>query len=283
MSAIDLNAWTDAESDPQRQIFRQAVHLILRGIAQSEELSPIMVMKGGILLAVHYESQRFTTDIDFSTSQRYQEIEVERLLEMMRAALDPVDADNEYGLALRLQSYEIKPPNRPNVSFPTLKMRIGYAPRRDRNLMKRLEVLQVPHTVQVDYSFNEWASGTEMQSLDGGRLIMYGFHDLIAEKLRSILQQPVRGRARYQDIYDLVLLLDGEEFSDKARREILEKLHSASEGRDLSLHREAMRDPAVIEWSEKEYSQLNALLDVEPPAFDVAYTSVRDFFESLPW
>lgn len=120
---IDLSSWVEAETEPDRQEFRQAVHLVLRAIAESPELAPVMIMKGGILLAVRYRSTRFTRDIDFSTSSRYQVQEGERLVQTMQAALAPVSADNDYGLALRLQSYGVKPANRPDVSFPTLQMR----------------------------------------------------------------------------------------------------------------------------------------------------------------
>lgn len=49
---IHLPLWVEAEQDPGRQVFRQAVHLVLRAIAQSEVLAPTMIMKGGILLAI---------------------------------------------------------------------------------------------------------------------------------------------------------------------------------------------------------------------------------------
>lgn len=283
MSEINLENWVAQEETPSRQSFRQAVHLILRGIAQSSELSPIMVMKGGILLAIRYQSHRFTTDIDFSTPRRLQEVDLESLLASIEGAIVPVDADNEYGLAIRLQSYEIKPPNRPGVSFPTLQLRIGYAQRNNRGQMRRLAAGQVTDVVQIDYSFNEWASSVEYRSLDGGQLSLYGFYDLIAEKIRSVLQQPIRKRARYQDIYDLFLLLEAEALPLEAKHEILNKLRDASAERGISLHQHAMRDQAIIDWSRRDYGQLIILLDVTPPDFEVAYELVREFYESLPW
>ena len=137
MNPIDLPLWVESEDDPQRKIFRQSVHLILRDIAQSTTLSPLMVMKGGILLAIRYNSPRFTKDIDFSTSRKIQDVAIPALLADLQDALAPVSADNEYGLALAIQSHEIKPSNRPNVSFPTLTIRIAFAKRSDRNQMLR--------------------------------------------------------------------------------------------------------------------------------------------------
>lgn len=285
MSAIDLTAWVDEELRPDRKAFRQAVQLVLRAIAQSPNLSAVMIMKGGLLLAVRYHSSRFTRDIDFSTSKRLQEVDLQALLAMIAEALAPVSADNEHAIALRLQSYEIKPPHRPGVNFPTLQMRIGYASRLEPKSLKRLESTGSTQVVQVDYSFNEWASGREQQEVDGGHLLMYTFHDLVAEKLRSVLQQPIRGqgRPRYQDIYDIFLLL-GTPVDDADKAIILAKLFEASKDRQVQLHKEALRDEQVIKLSREEYvTVLPDMILGPPPDFDVAYTTVREFFESLPW
>ena len=285
MSAIDLTAWVDEELRPDRKVFRQAVQLVLRAIAQSPNLSAVMIMKGGLLLAVRYHSSRFTRDIDFSTSKRLQEVDLPALLAMIAEALAPVSADNEHAIALRLQSHEIKPPHRPGVNFPTLQMRIGYASRLEPKSLRRLESTGSTQVVQVDYSFNEWASGREQQEVDGGHLLMYTFHDLVAEKLRSVLQQPIRGqgRPRYQDIYDIFLLLGTPvDYGDKAI--ILGKLFEASKDRQVPLHKEALRDEQVIKLSREEYvTVLPDMILGPPPDFDVAYTTVREFFESLPW
>jgi len=285
MSAIDLTAWVDEELRPERKVFRQAVQLVLRAIAQSPSLSAVMIMKGGLLLAVRYHSSRFTRDIDFSTSKRLQEVDLPALLATIAEALTAVSADNEHAMALRLQSHEIKPPNRPGVNFPTLQMRIGYASRLEPKSLKRLESTGSTQVVQVDYSFNEWASGREQQEVDGGHLLMYTFHDLVAEKLRSVLQQPIRGqgRPRYQDIYDIFLLL-GTPVDDGDKAIILGKLFEASKDRQVPLHKEALRDEQVIKLSREEYvTVLPDMILGPPPDFDVAYTTVREFFESLPW
>lgn len=285
MSVIDLAAWVDEELRPDRKGFRQAVQLVLRAIAQSPSLSAIMIMKGGLLLAIRYHSSRFTRDIDFSTSKRLQEFDVPMLLTGIGEALASVSADNEYAMALRLQSHEIKPPNRPGVNFPTLQMRIGYASRLEPRSLKRLETTGSTQVVQVDYSFNEWASGTEQQEVDGGHLLMYPFNDLVAEKLRSVLQQPVRGqgRPRYQDIYDLFLLL-GTSVQAEDKSIILTKLFEASRDRQVSVHKDALRDEQVIQLSREQYATvLPGLVSGPLPDFEVAYAVVQEFFETLPW
>lgn len=282
MDNIKLAEWAAAETDPARKSFRQAMHLILRAIATSEALSPFMIMKGGILLAIRYHSSRFTKDVDFSTSRHLQQVDVPVLLKNVESSLFPISAENEYGLALSLQSHKINPPNRPEVSFPTLQLKVGYANRFNAAEMKKIQLGQAPRTIQIDYSFNEWVSETEAQSVDGGILNMYAYHDLIAEKIRSTLQQPIRDRARFQDIYDLYLLLEGTNPTEDDKQKILEKLHAASLDRGVPIHKLAMRDPAVIEYSQREYSTIAPLI-TNPPEFSTAYRIVREFFENLPW
>jgi hypothetical protein len=53
-------AWVDAEQQPERQALRQAVRWVL--------------------LTIHYQRSRFTTDIDFSTRRRFQDIGPPNLL-----------------------------------------------------------------------------------------------------------------------------------------------------------------------------------------------------------
>ena len=285
MGLIDLPAWVAAEPQPERRAFRQAVQLVLRAIAQSPTLAPVMIMKGGVLLAIRYQSSRFTTDIDFSTPRRFQDVHLPTLIASIEKALAPVSADNEHGLALRLQSHEVKPPHRPEVNFPTLQMRIGYASRLKPRLIERLRKTGSPHVVQVDYSFNEWASDTEQQDIDGGSLSMYPFHDLVAEKIRSVLQQPIRGRERYQDIYDLFLLLEtAPAITESDRAEILAKLIESSRDRQVPVHHAAMRDEAVIELARRQYDAvLPGLVAGKLTDFDIAYATVQAFFEGLPW
>lgn len=284
MSVINLQDWVLAETDPARKAFRQAVHLVLRAIANSHRLAPLMVMKGGSLLAIRYNSPRFTKDIDFSTTQVFSENEAKIFLEDLKEALISADADNEYGLALRIQSTELKPRAEKNPTFPTLHIKVGYALRSLPNQLKQLNAKNAAHTVSIDYSYNEWSTGIEQQSIDGGQLSMYAFHDLIAEKFRSVLQQVERQRKRYQDIYDLFLLLDEHDFSDADKSDILNKLNSASVRLDRAPTRTSLRDPAVISLSKADYDQqLPMLLKEQPPVFETAYQAIRQFYESLPW
>lgn len=282
---MDLEAWVETEEEPARRLLRTAMQLVLRAIALHPRLSAVMIMKGGVLMAVRYQSERFTTDIDFSTSARFQESDIQGFLADLGEALARVAADNEYALDLRVQSHQVQPAKRPDVTFPTLQIKVGFALRTNRNAMQRLAALRSPHTVQIDYSFNEWACDVEKQALDGGELALYRFHDLLAEKLRSVLQQSQRVRDRGQDIYDLFLLLtENPELTAEDRAIVLHKLREAARDREVPVHRAAMQDAEIIERSRKSYaSKLPDMLPGPVPDFDLAYRTVRVFFESMPW
>ena len=280
-NGINLENWVYSEINSDRKELRQAMHLILRSIALSEKLATCMIMKGGVLLAVRYDSCRFTRDIDFSTRSRFQEINSDEFINEFEEALSLVK-DNEYGLALRIQSRALNPNNK-NSTFPTLQLKIGYANQASQNEVKRLKNGYSAKTVQVDYSFNEWASDIEEQPLDGGMLCVYAYHDLIAEKLRSVLQQVIRNRSRFQDIYDLNLLLSFDSIDEDDKKIILDKIKAACHDRGVPLDNLSLSNQDVINITKRDYDNVKALILNDQPEFDVAYKIVRDFFESLPW
>lgn len=284
MSTIDLLNWVNAETDPSRRYFRQASHLVLRAIANSHRLAPLMVMKGGTLLAIRYNSPRFTKDIDFSTTTRFAEDEVPRFLEDLADALIETNADNEYGLMLKVQSHTLKPKAEKTPTFPTLHVNVGYAKLTDSTQIRQLKNNNASNTVAIDYSYNEWASSIEQQSLDGGTLSMYPLDDLIAEKYRAVLQQAERNRKRFQDIYDLCLLIEGHAFNIVKRADIQRKLLAACARSEIVPKQTALRDENLIRLSREDYDKLlpTLLLD-SPPKFDDAFNIAREFYESLPW
>ena len=64
-----MEAWVQQAPDKPQRGFREAVHIILESIGRSKHLQARMVMKGGLLMAIRYDSSRYTRDIDFSTTE----------------------------------------------------------------------------------------------------------------------------------------------------------------------------------------------------------------------
>lgn len=285
MYECDVRRWVESESEPRRRELRRAVHTILLAIGNSQHLRTTMLIKGGILLAIRYHGSRHTRDIDFSTHLQYKDIDEEQFLNEFKEALFFASTQLEYDLDCRLQSHGVQPSNHPDPSYPSLKMRIGYAPKQEPRRHKRLLAGNAADVIDVDYSFSEVTLEVESIVLsDGGELRAYSFADVVAEKYRAILQQEIRNRVRRQDAYDLYALLGQfTNVSEREKQKILKSLQNKSRSRNLSVDASSLTDPAIIERSSRDYDTLRSEVVGELPPFNVVYETVKEFYESLPW
>lgn len=275
-----------AAAPRDRVTFRQAVHIVLQAIASSDYLQPRMIMKGGMLMGLRYQSSRFTEDIDFSTSLRYADIDEARFREELTESLQVASDELPYQVQCHVQSIVIQPKDVENATFPSFKLKIGYARRNNEGEMNRLRKGQSPNTVKIDYSFNEHTLEMDHISLTNEEeLQAYSFTDLIAEKIRSVIQQVGRNRSRRQDIYDLNLLLDTVTPEEKERHTILTTLLDKSVERlpPGTVHPGTLSIPEIRERSSREYARLRDEIEGNLPDFDQAYDRLELFYRSLPW
>ena len=142
-----------------------------------------------------------------------------------------------------------------------------------------------PTVVEIDYSYNEAVLDVEVLRLtDGETLNAYSQINLMAEKYRSLLQQPSRGRNRRQDVYDLALLLQGDNpLNGSEQYRLLQFLIASARARGIEPHAHSLRDPQVREMSSKGYDTLEPEIEGNLPPFEDAYQVVQDFYEGLPW
>ncbi|MCK0553271.1 nucleotidyl transferase AbiEii/AbiGii toxin family protein [Pantoea ananatis] len=280
-----IETWI-AEASADRVTFRQAVHIVLQAIAESEYLQPRMIMKGGILLGLRYRSSRFTEDIDFSTSMRLADIDKDTFREELNEALQIASAELPYQVSCAVQSLNIQPRDAEHATFPAFHLKIGYARNGNEGEMRRLRVGQSPHTVQIDYSLNEYSLSVDHVTLtDDNNLLAYSFTDLVAEKIRSVMQQVVRDRSRRQDIYDLNLLIGSVEIDEEERLQILTSLLRKSTGRLEAgfVNPDTLDRTDIRDRSSQDYSLLKSEISGSLPDFDATYDAIRDFYRQLPW
>lgn len=285
MGPYDIHPWVDAAKEAGERQFREAVHTILVAIANAPHLRTQMIMKGGILLALQYHSLRHTRDIDFSTPQKITEFELRAFLDELSQNLALAVERLEYGLDCRIQSHEIRPP-RPTATMPTLRVRIGYAYKHDQRKHRRLLNKKSPSVVEIDYSFNEPNNEnvSVLELTDGGALSVYSLADVIAEKLRAMLQQEARNRIRRQDAYDLYRLIrSGAVSTPEERRRVLDSLRLKARARDMAVDADSITHEEVIRRSRMDYPTLQQEIEEPLPDFDEVYKVVRDFYQSLPW
>ncbi len=283
MKVLDLSVWVE-QAPAEYKGFREAVHLILQGVGQSQELKAKMVMKGGLLMAIRYESSRFTRDIDFSTSERYEPGSEAALVAELDQQLLTASDHLPYSTRCKIQSFEIRPKGE-GKTHQSLKLKIGYADSTNKGAFNRLQAKQSPHVVEIDYSYNEAVLDVEVFEIEHGvSLSTYSLHNVIAEKLRSLLQQPFRKRNRRQDVYDLHLLLSSEVALDSVDlRRIHGFLVSSCKSKGITPDSHSMDQEVIVAMAQKDYETLQAEVEGELPHFDEAMKTVQVFYRSLPW
>lgn len=277
-----IDEWVQ-ESPADKIAFRKSVHIILNAIGSSEYLKPLMIMKGGILLAIRYKSPRFTTDIDFSTKEKLINIDKDEFRAELNDSLLASGVDLSYGITCKVQYLKIQP--KEDAEFPSFNLKIAYAHNLKTSEMRRLDRGESPNVVKIDYSFNEITYNTdEIELEDDESVISYSFTDLVAEKIRSIIQQPYRKRKRRQDVYDLNFLLK-DDISDIEKLQILDTLLKKSKGRipleDVNI--ETLNRQDIISMSREDYHLLKDEIPGDLPIFEDLYTTLLHFYRSLPW
>jgi len=278
-----IDSWV-AQSPAEQKEFREAVHTILVAIAKTPELHADMVIKGGILLAIRYQSHRYTKDIDFSTPKKMSEFDLEEFKTSLNQSLIDTVEYLTYDLDCRVQHCRIQPANRPDATFPEIKVTIGYA-YKGTPKHKKLIAKQSPTCISLDYSLNEPTPNIEQIELGrDANIIAYSFTDLIAEKLRAVIQQAGRNRTRRQDIFDIFLLLDRtSDVEQQEKVKILDSLKVKAASRAVHVDKMSLRSDELKTRSAAEYPKLAAEIEGELPDFDYIYGVVQDFYESLPW
>ncbi len=283
MNEVEIDAWV-AQAPQGQQGFREAVHTILDGIGHSQNLSAKMVMKGGLLLAIRYDSSRYTRDLDFSTKEKYTAESADVLLAELREGLVTAENRLPYDTLCRLQSHKVQPKGE-NKTHHSLALKIGFANRSNAGQMARLEAGISTQVVEIDYSFNEAIFDVEVLELDGGATIhSYTLNNVLAEKMRSLLQQPVRRRNRRQDVYDIWLLLES---GHALIAEELAKIHEilvascGSKGIVPNIH--SMESKEVVSMARTGYQELATDVNGELPSFDDAMGRVVALYRSMPW
>jgi predicted nucleotidyltransferase component of viral defense system len=107
-------------------------------------------------------------------------------------------------------------------------------------------------------------------------------HELIAEKMRALLQQPIRKRNRRQDVYDIAYLIDDHDFSSADKAGILATLIEKCRSRSVEAKPESMDNPEIKQRAQADWETL-ALEIGDLPPFEERFSLMRDLYVSLPW
>jgi predicted nucleotidyltransferase component of viral defense system len=284
---VDIKSWIDrARRDPAAYLERQATEIVLSAIGALPGYGSRIFLKGGILMAVVYQSPRGTADIDFTTDlaaspELPSELRIALDRELPRAAARLGFPD----LVLRVQTVKEQP--RPfksaDIQFPALYVTIAYAKRGSR-AEQRLQKGQGSNVIDMEVSFNEPVHAIEVVQFgeSGPSFSAYALTDLIAEKFRALLQQVIRNRYRRQDVYDIAYLAERFPPDDGERAAILTAFQDKCIARGITPTIDSLSDPNVSARARSEWDTLRQEIG-ELPDFDQCFARVEALYRSLPW
>lgn len=132
----------------------------------------------------------------------------------------------------------------------------------------------------MDISFNNPVCAFELYELEQGSSIAVAtLEDILAEKLRALLQQPIRNRSRRQDVLDLAVVLTGPAKLDVGK--VAEFLLVKAQAKDVVVTKTAFRQEEILRRSAQDYGQLETTARRTFIPFDVAFPEVLAFVDRL--
>lgn len=284
---LKLSAWVEeAKADPVKYQERQVTEILLHAIGITEALHDALVLKGGILMSLMHGSYRQTGDVDFTAI-----VDPEPYAGLLKAMLNNAlrRATNDLGytdLACAVQRFDYQPRKDGFSGFtaPALKLSIGHAVKGTTD-EERLAQGKSTRILEVDISFKEQVVNTTEITIEkpGVTIQAYSFEEVIAEKLRAILQQAKRNRTRRQDVFDIRWLIERYQPGDETKAVILHALRQKSEARDIAPEQGSFDDPQIKERAGREWDSMRLEVGERLPDFEQSFAIVRDFYRALPW
>lgn len=283
---VDVREWVEAaRANPAQYRDRQVTEIVLAAIGLTPSLNTNLVLKGGAVMALAFKSNRVTGDVDF-TSIAEPEGFADQIAEDLNAVLPRTAIRLGYlNLLCRVQTVKKmpRPLNFEEHDFPALLIRIGSA-ERGTGEEKRLEAGRATRVLDIEISFRDQVYAFQELNLTGAGVAVRAFtlHEIIAEKLRALLQQPIRNRNRRQDVYDIAYLIEENELGDEDRRVILETLIEKCRTRGIEANANSIDNPEVRQRAEADWNTLALELGDLPP-FEQRFAMMRELYVSLPW
>ncbi|WP_309630131.1 nucleotidyl transferase AbiEii/AbiGii toxin family protein [Brevundimonas sp.] len=283
---VDIRAWVEeARANPAAYRDRQVTEIVLTAIGMAPRLSDALVLKGGTLMGLAFDSLRLTGDVDFSADADPEGFE-DIFSNDLNALLSPTALKLGYlDLVCRVQSVRKmpRPENFAEHDFPALGIKIASAVRGTAE-QGRLDAGLASRVLDVEISFKDKVYASQDLRLTGAGVAVRAFtlHELVAEKLRALLQQPIRKRYRRQDVFDIAFLIEHHDLQsadlETIHRTLLEKCASRSIYPDAT----SLDDPEVVRRAEADWDTLKLEIS-DLPAFENRFTLVRSLYAALPW
>ena len=281
----NFQAWEEAAAqDRQTQRERIASEVFLAALGSTENFKHKIFLKGGVLVGAVYESGRNTADLDFSTTLQPSKDFLDKLeIELIAALPSAAALVGSPNTIIKVQSvkYRPRPETFVEADAPAIEVKFAFADKGTKS-EERLKSGISTDIIYADISFNEEISCVEEICIGetGLSFFAYSKSDLIAEKLRSTLQQKIRKRNRRQDVYDLWFILENYETSTEEMLAIRDAFIQKCRSRGIEPTELSFFDAEVIERSRSEWDTLESEVTYLPE-FDQAFGVVQKFYNQL--
>ena len=248
----------------------------LAALRRHDDLARDYVLKGGLVLQRVYGSPRASSDIDLNHARAHDNELTDAHTAMLQDVCDRLDAtltDTAPTVGLSAARLEILKWSR---LLPTVFAEVRY--RADGE-----DGAPVEGAIEVQVTLCERVCHTTLARIDRVPVLASTLDDVVADKLKVLLQQRRRHHVRSSDVYDLWFALVEAPFVPDprtVREALLTKLESWPGY--LPLAAGAFRDPAVETFAEQGYRNLRAEQPDLPFApFDVVWDEVQAFVDAM--
>lgn len=278
----DLSHWARSNGVTVLEArLRFAQYVVLCGIASAASLRESLVFKGGNALDFVWQPNRSTTDLDFSfdMSTKGFQANPETIREQLERGFRIVSP--RYGVVLVVNSVKQQPPGA-NRTFVTYSARVGYALPDERQLLIRMANSQTsPHMLPIEISINEPIGDATRFQIDERfqQLRICTLEDIVGEKLRSLLQQPIRNRNRRQDVLDTAVMVRTHPELDRVL--VTSCLLLKANARDILVSKSAFRGLEIRERARVDYDALASTTRTLFIEFDEAFATVLSLVDEL--
>ncbi|MBA2753102.1 MAG: nucleotidyl transferase AbiEii/AbiGii toxin family protein [Chloroflexia bacterium] len=257
---------------------RFAQYAILRAISVTGALQSTLVFKGGNALDFVWQPNRSTTDLDFSIDETSQPFQDDTILAKFQPGLARVSRALQ--IDLTTHSVERRPPGA-DRTFATYQLKIGYVLPDEEALRRRVaKGEKSTHVIKLDISLNEPICASISVSIDGTHdLRVSTLEDIVAEKLRALLQQSIRNRSRCQDLLDIAVIVRSQPVDHDAVADYLLRKAAA---RNVPVFRTAFHAVDLATRANVGYAELEQTTRVSFIPFEEALRDLYELVDRLP-
>jgi predicted nucleotidyltransferase component of viral defense system len=207
---------------------------------------------------------RSTLDLDFTAEGDFPD-DAGEIKALLNTALKQVE--RQFQVKSRCQSIHRNPKNKERT-LPTYRVKVCFQLPGDRYYQNFEQREQFPEVVELEISLNDVLCETIEKRLSSTTkpVRVCSLEDILAEKLRALLQQLIRGRSRPQDVYDIASRM--REFGasidlGKVSEFLLRKSGARNIEPRKSSYNESVRQQAMVNYDEEIKAQATVFIPFE--------------------